>query len=78
MKNRDGSFRAPECNYTVEMGTFDPQLSAFAPTKYLGTTNNSVCITGYDQSTFIAASSAELFNEANFTVGSVISYDCLT
>ncbi|KAG2142746.1 lysophospholipase [Suillus bovinus] len=50
-----------------ETGSFDPQLSAFAPTKYLGTTNNSICVTNYDQSAFIAGSSSELFNEANLT-----------
>ncbi|KAG2054996.1 lysophospholipase [Suillus hirtellus] len=50
-----------------ETGSFDPQLSAFVPTKYLGTTNNSICVTNYDQSAFIAGSSSELFNEANFT-----------
>ncbi|KAG2073383.1 lysophospholipase [Suillus decipiens] len=50
-----------------ETGSFDPQLSAFVPTKYLGTTNNSICVTNYDQSAFIAASSSELFNEANLT-----------
>ncbi|KAG1736436.1 lysophospholipase catalytic domain-containing protein [Suillus paluster] len=52
-----------------ETGSFDPQLSAFTPTKYLGTTNNSICITNYDQSAFVAGSSSELFNTAN--VGSV-------
>ncbi|KAG6373885.1 lysophospholipase [Boletus reticuloceps] len=50
-----------------EMGSFDPMLSAFAPTKYLGTTNNSVCITNYDQAALVAGSSSELFNEVNFT-----------
>ncbi|KAG2745339.1 lysophospholipase [Suillus brevipes Sb2] len=50
-----------------ETGSFDPQLSAFAPTKYLGTTNNSICVTNYDQSAYIAGSSSELFNEYNFT-----------
>lgn len=54
------------------MGSFDPMLSAFAPTKYLGTTNNSICITNYDQSSFVAGSSSELFNELNFTVGHII------
>ncbi|KAF8555545.1 lysophospholipase [Imleria badia] len=50
-----------------EMGSFDPMLSAFAPTKYLGTTNNSICITNYDQSALVAASSSELFNVFNVT-----------
>ncbi|KAG6373884.1 hypothetical protein JVT61DRAFT_6037 [Boletus reticuloceps] len=50
-----------------EMGSFDPMLSAFAPTKYLGTTNNSVCVTNYDQSSLVAGSSSELFNTFNLT-----------
>ncbi|KAF8432983.1 lysophospholipase [Boletus edulis BED1] len=50
-----------------EMGSFDPMLSAFAPTKYLGTTNDNVCITNYDQAALVAGSSSELFNEVNFT-----------
>ncbi|OAX38862.1 hypothetical protein K503DRAFT_717526 [Rhizopogon vinicolor AM-OR11-026] len=50
-----------------EMGTFDPQLSAFTPTKYLGTTNNSICVTNYDQSSLVAGSSSELFNTYNLT-----------
>ena len=55
------------------MGSFDPMLSAFAPTKYLGTTNNSICVTNYDQSSLVAGSSSELFNEYNLTVGSPFS-----
>ena len=51
------------------MGSFDPMLSAFVPTKYLGTTNNSICITNFDQSSLLAASSSEIFNEFNLTVG---------
>ena len=47
------------------MGSFDPMLSAFAPTKYLGTTNNSICITNYDQLSLVAGSSSELFNTVN-------------
>ncbi|KIK99016.1 hypothetical protein PAXRUDRAFT_133001 [Paxillus rubicundulus Ve08.2h10] len=50
-----------------EMGSFDPMLSAFAPTKYLGTRNNSICITNYDQSALVTGSSSELFNLYNIT-----------
>ncbi|KAG8219070.1 putative lysophospholipase [Butyriboletus roseoflavus] len=50
-----------------EMGSYDPMLSAFAPTKYLGTRNNSICITNYDQSALVAGTSSELFNEYNVT-----------
>lgn len=51
-----------------EMGSYDPVLSAFTPTKYLGTTNTSVCVTGYDQAAFITGTSSELFNEFNTSV----------
>ncbi|KAF8139033.1 lysophospholipase catalytic domain-containing protein [Boletus edulis] len=50
-----------------ETGSFDPMLSAFTPTKYLGTTNNSVCITNFDQLSLVAATSSEVFNEYNIT-----------
>ncbi|EIW85716.1 lysophospholipase [Coniophora puteana RWD-64-598 SS2] len=49
-----------------EMGSYDPMLSAFAPTKYLGTANGSMCVTNYDQTSFVAASSSELFNDLTF------------
>ena len=48
-------------------------LSAFTPTKYLGTTNSTSCVTGYDQITFIAGTSSEIFNGLN---GSVRRYFC--
>lgn len=50
------------------MGSYDPTLAAFTPTKYLGTINESVCVTGFDQITYIAGSSSELFNEFNTSV----------
>lgn len=50
------------------MGSYDPMLSAFTPTKYLGTSNSTICVTGYDQVAFIAASSSDLFNEFNSSV----------
>lgn len=50
------------------MGSYDPTLASFIPTKFIGTTNSSVCVTGYDQASFIAGTSSELFNEFNITV----------
>ncbi|CAH7689801.1 lysophospholipase, partial [Phakopsora pachyrhizi] len=56
----------------LEFGSFDPSLSAFTPTKYLGTRLNSgkpvdtsptACVTAFDQASFIMATSASLFNE---------------
>ncbi|KZT02314.1 lysophospholipase [Laetiporus sulphureus 93-53] len=47
-----------------EMGSFDPVLGAFILTKYLGTTNSTLCVTEYDQVSFIEGLSSSLFNEA--------------
>ncbi|KZT69824.1 lysophospholipase [Daedalea quercina L-15889] len=51
-----------------EFGSYDPMLGAFIPTDYLGTTNNTICVTNYDQVGFIEALSASLFNEYNTSV----------
>ena len=51
------------------MGSFDPMLASFAPTKYLGTTNSSVCVTKYDQLSLIAGTSSNVFNTFNTSVG---------
>ncbi|KAL5479087.1 hypothetical protein ACEPAI_2375 [Sanghuangporus weigelae] len=48
-----------------EMGSFDPTLSAFTPTKFLGTVNTSICVTGFDQLAYIFGTSSQLFNELN-------------
>ncbi|TBU46848.1 lysophospholipase [Dichomitus squalens] len=50
-----------------ETGTFDPQLGAFTPTKFLGSPPKSsgVCVTGFDQLTFLEGVSSNLFNEFN-------------
>ncbi len=52
----------------VEMGSFDPMLGAFTPTKFLGSPNKSVCATGFDQVSFIEGVSSDLFNEFNVSV----------
>ncbi|OBZ78154.1 Lysophospholipase 3 [Grifola frondosa] len=41
-----------------EMGSFDPMLSAFTPMKYLGSPNNSICVTNFDQMSFIESASS--------------------
>jgi lysophospholipase len=51
------------------MGSYDPMLSSFTPTKYLGTTNSTSCVTGYDQAAFVAATSSGVFNQFNISVG---------
>ncbi|KII94539.1 hypothetical protein PLICRDRAFT_33337 [Plicaturopsis crispa FD-325 SS-3] len=48
-----------------EMGSYDPILAAFTPTQFLGTSNTSNCVTGYDQTSFVAGTSSELFNGFN-------------
>jgi len=58
------------------MGSYDPMLSSFTPTKYLGTTNSTSCVTGYDQAAFVAATSSGVFNQFNISVG-VLFYFCL-
>ncbi|KAH9937826.1 lysophospholipase [Epithele typhae] len=50
-----------------EMGSFDPTLGAFTPTKYLGSPNSSECVTGFDQMSFVQAISSNLFTEFNVT-----------
>ncbi|OCH95307.1 lysophospholipase [Obba rivulosa] len=50
-----------------EFGSFDPMLSAFTPTKFLGSPNKSICATGFDQISFIEGTTAELFNGENTT-----------
>ncbi|CAH7689799.1 lysophospholipase [Phakopsora pachyrhizi] len=53
----------------LEFGSFDPYLSAFTPTEYLGTNLNfgkpigpSSCTIAFDQSSFVMGTSASLFN----------------
>jgi len=52
----------------VEMGSYDPPLASFTPTRFLGTTNTSKCVTNFDQATFLSGTSSELFNEFNITL----------
>ncbi|KAF8555547.1 hypothetical protein OG21DRAFT_1507556 [Imleria badia] len=67
------SISSPIFEFNVfEMGSFDPMLSAFAPTKYLGTTNDTICVTNYDQLSLVAGSSSELFNAVNSTLQSTV------
>lgn len=56
----------------VEMGSYDPSLSAFTPMEFLGTVNETLCVTGFDQLSFIMGSSSELFNEFNVSVGRTV------
>ncbi|KAF7343260.1 Lysophospholipase [Mycena venus] len=51
-----------------EMGCYDDVLAAHTPLKYLGTTNHSLCVTGFDEAMFLSGTSSNLWNELNTTV----------
>ncbi|PSR77273.1 hypothetical protein PHLCEN_2v7966 [Hermanssonia centrifuga] len=53
-----------------ESGSFDPMLSAFTPTKFLGS-HNGTCVSGFDQISFIEGISSNLFNSFNVTPDSL-------
>ncbi|KDQ63931.1 hypothetical protein JAAARDRAFT_201409 [Jaapia argillacea MUCL 33604] len=44
-----------------EMGSYDPTLAAFTPIEYLGTTNTSICVTGFEQADFVLGASSNIF-----------------
>lgn len=57
----------PQMN-PYEMGSWDPDLSAFTPVQYLGTTvnggrpvNQSRCVEGFDQTSFLFGTSSNIF-----------------
>ncbi|KAJ7857882.1 lysophospholipase [Mycena leptocephala] len=50
----------------VEMGCYDDVLAAHTPLKHLGTTNHSLCVTGFDEAMFISGTSSNL--SANFSI----------
>ncbi|KIM35894.1 hypothetical protein M413DRAFT_32127 [Hebeloma cylindrosporum] len=56
-----------------EMGSWDPTLSAFTPTQYLGSRNNSICVTGFDQASLIEATSSGLFEQFNTSASALAS-----
>lgn len=57
---------------SVEFGSFDPTLAAFTPTKFLGSPNDSVCVTGFDQTSFIEGISSNVFHTENTSVRSPV------
>jgi len=57
-----------------EMGSYDPDLSAFINVQFLGTRlingqplNSSACVTEFDQTSFIFGTSSSLFNVRSST-----------
>ena len=61
---------SPQYEFTLwEMGSYDPNLSAFVDLRFLGThlingnpDNSSACVTGFDQASFIFGTSSSSFN----------------
>ncbi|KAJ7931955.1 hypothetical protein B0H13DRAFT_1857374 [Mycena leptocephala] len=49
----------------VEFGSYDPGLAAFIPMQSLGSINETSCVVGFDQTSFILDSTAEVFPEFN-------------
>ena len=60
----------------LEFGSFDPQLHAFTPLKYIGTNvtagvpDNKTCVAGFDNAGFVVGTSSSLFNQLIFQVDS--------
>ncbi|KAH7909777.1 lysophospholipase catalytic domain-containing protein [Hygrophoropsis aurantiaca] len=59
-----GGLIIPQSNPIIElnpyeMGSFDPTLSAFTPMKYLGTVNETVCVTNLDQTGIVIGASGD-------------------
>ncbi|KAJ7206533.1 lysophospholipase [Mycena pura] len=48
-----------------EFGCYDDVLAAHTPMKFLGTTNKSICATGFDEAMFLSGGSSNLWNEFN-------------
>ncbi|KAJ7929785.1 hypothetical protein B0H13DRAFT_1859269 [Mycena leptocephala] len=49
----------------VEFGSYDPGLSVFIPMQSLGSINETSCVVGFDQTSFILGSTADVFPEFN-------------
>ncbi|KAH7926953.1 FabD/lysophospholipase-like protein [Leucogyrophana mollusca] len=81
-----GTFIVPQSNPIMEMnvyemGSYDPTLAAFAPMKYLGTTNESVCVTNYDQIGTVVGASGDwntIYNTSESTLVNSYVYPVVT
>jgi len=68
-----------------EMGSFDPNLSTMIKTKFVGThllngqpANDTACVTGFDQASFMIGSVSNLFNVCfpfPFRIGAIMGTD---
>ncbi|CCM05468.1 uncharacterized protein FIBRA_07689 [Fibroporia radiculosa] len=78
----DSSFIIPTSNPIMELnvyelGSYDPNLAAFTPMQYLGTTNNSVCYTNYDNTGLIIGASGDwntIYNTSESTYATSEAY----
>ena len=58
--------------FVLRFGSFDPELSAFYPTRLLGSSlsagspSSPVCVTGYDKASFVFGASSALFVRHRF------------
>ncbi|KAJ7771441.1 lysophospholipase [Mycena metata] len=48
-----------------EFGSYDPSLGAFIPMENLGTVNESSCVVGFDEITFVLGSTGNIFPKVN-------------
>ncbi|PPQ76329.1 hypothetical protein CVT26_008876 [Gymnopilus dilepis] len=51
----------------IETGSWDPSLSSFIPTRLLGSTPTTGCVIGFDQASYIAGISSNVWNGDNVT-----------
>ncbi|KAJ7923708.1 hypothetical protein B0H13DRAFT_1864693 [Mycena leptocephala] len=49
----------------VEFGSYDPGLAVFIPMQSLGSINETSCVVGFDQTSFILGSTADVFPKFN-------------
>ncbi|KDQ63909.1 hypothetical protein JAAARDRAFT_118304 [Jaapia argillacea MUCL 33604] len=56
-----------------EMGSYDPTLAAFTPIEYLGTTNTSVCVTGFEQADFVLGTSSDYLVAYNSSTSALMT-----
>ncbi|KAF7291014.1 Lysophospholipase [Mycena chlorophos] len=63
---------APMFEYNLfEFGSYDHVVAAHTSLKHLGSTNSTLCATGFDEAMFLSGASSNLFNEANITAATL-------
>ncbi|OJA09409.1 hypothetical protein AZE42_03065, partial [Rhizopogon vesiculosus] len=79
----DSSFIVPISNPIMElnvyeMGSYDPTLAAFTPMEYLGTMNESICVTNYDQAGLVMGASGDWNTYYNTSESTLVSNSMYT